>query len=343
MTCNDISLVPTMDLPLQSILFFQPCSPPVAASYLQGLCLAESCLFDRNFLLELCESTCQIETFDMPDSLLNPLSGIFPMPDLRRIIHHLQLWASVARPIEREAAEVHTFSSCEKTRDEYLDNLADWSSVGSNPFVSANSAEMHLRMLRDIFSHTDTLSFIDSYLTRMPLDTPDALVFNDLEPSADDEVGHTYLFNASGASTGLASYYQDEIIYEDIIRHSYGILDGPRPTVNVTTTFKKRALFRARVEYQSKMLDLLWPELVPLQSHLLPRPAVFLDYVPYVRYMAEIDDNYEQTGDWEASINPRSGRTTRNSRRGSYERQLTLSDYQREIIATTRLEGFGHD
>ena len=70
---------------------------------------------------------------------------------------------------------------------------------------------------------------------------------------------------------------------------------------------------------------------------------MFLDYVPYVKYMAHIDDVYERTGDWEASVNPRSGRPIRNSTRGSYERQLTLSDHQREIIAATRLDEFEVD
>jgi hypothetical protein len=89
------------------------------------------------------------------------------------------------------------------------------------------------------------------------------------------------------------------------------------------------------------MLDLLWPGLIPLQSHLLPRPAVFLDYVPWVRYMAQVDDAYELAGDWEANVNPRSGRMTRNSVKGSYERQLTLSDHQRGILTTTRLKELG--
>jgi hypothetical protein len=136
------------------------------------------------------------------------------------------------------------------------------------------------------------------------------------------------------------------MICEDAIGCSRGILEASydtRLTANNSTTFRTRALFRARVEYQSKMLSLLWPGLVPLQSHLLPRPAVFLDYVPWVRNMAQIDDAYELAGDWEANVNPRSGRMTRNSGKGTYERQLTLSEHQRGIIVATRLGGFGPD
>jgi hypothetical protein len=169
-------------------------------------------------------------------------------------------------------------------------------------------------------------------------------VFNDHEPSPDDELGHTHLFNASGHSDALASYYTDEMIYEDMIHYSRVILEARHNTRGTNSrpshgpTFQTRALFRSRVEYQSKMLALLWPTVVSLQSHLLPRPAVFLDYIPWVRYMAHIDDMYERAGDWEANVNARSGRMTRNSAKGVYERQLTLSEHQRGIIAATRLD-----
>jgi hypothetical protein len=176
--------------------------------------------------------------------------------------------------------------------------------------------------------------------------TNQALVFNDHERSPDDEIGHTHLFNAPGCSNAVASYYVDEMICEDAISRSRGILEAnhdTRPKATSNAAFQTRALFRARVEYQSKMIGLLWPGLVPLQSHLLPRPAVFLDYVPWVRHMAQVDDAFELAGDWEANVNARSGRMTRNRAKGSYERQLTLSDYQRGVIAATRLDGFGPD
>ncbi|KAJ7276403.1 hypothetical protein B0H12DRAFT_997820, partial [Mycena haematopus] len=47
-TCNDISLIPTGDLPLQKILEFQPCQSDVAGSYLQGLCCAEGFIVNRD-------------------------------------------------------------------------------------------------------------------------------------------------------------------------------------------------------------------------------------------------------------------------------------------------------
>ncbi|KAJ7591014.1 P-loop containing nucleoside triphosphate hydrolase protein [Mycena floridula] len=67
-TCNDISLVPLVDLPIQVTLDFRPCPPAQAISYLQSLCHAEAIV---------------AKLFDS-------------MPDLRRSINHLQLWLPVA-------------------------------------------------------------------------------------------------------------------------------------------------------------------------------------------------------------------------------------------------------
>ncbi|KAJ6539350.1 P-loop containing nucleoside triphosphate hydrolase protein [Mycena capillaripes] len=52
-TCNDLSLVPTSELPLQTILEFQPPLPDVAGSYLQGLCCAEGSIVNRDVLSKM--------------------------------------------------------------------------------------------------------------------------------------------------------------------------------------------------------------------------------------------------------------------------------------------------
>lgn len=130
---------------------------------------------------------------------------------------------------------------------------------------------------------------------------------------------------------------------EDTIRVSRGTLAiGSTTDINPTSEVPSpRGLFRARARHQSQMLDLLWPDLVPIQTHLLPRPAVFLDYVPWIRCMAKIDDAFEISGDWESlNVNPttRSGRPSRTAARSSsYVRQLTLLANQRAIIAATAL------
>ncbi|KAJ6613441.1 hypothetical protein B0H10DRAFT_1666509, partial [Mycena sp. CBHHK59/15] len=47
-TCNDLSLIPVSELPLQTILYFEPCPAAAAVSYLQGLCCAEGYIVDRD-------------------------------------------------------------------------------------------------------------------------------------------------------------------------------------------------------------------------------------------------------------------------------------------------------
>ena len=159
---------------MQSILIFQPCPPPIAASYLQGLCLAEGRLVDRNILLQLCGFTRRIDVFDMPDSPLNPLTGSLPVPDLRRAIHRLQLWRSIRTATEAEPDNVLT---SEMSPDEYLEDLADWEAVRIDPVASEDDLEKQLQVLRGLMRHAETLSFIDSHLSRRPLDATEVSIF----------------------------------------------------------------------------------------------------------------------------------------------------------------------
>ena len=124
---------------------------------------------------------------------------------------------------------------------------------------------------------------------------------------------------------------------EDTIRASRGTL--ALGLINpVGEAPSSRGLFCARARHQSQMLELLRPDLVPIQTHLVP--TVFVDYVPWIRRMVEIDDGFEKSGDWESLNLNRSGRPSRTAARSSsYVRQLTLSDNQRAIIAATVLEG----
>lgn len=53
LTCNELSLVPTSELPLQTLLEYRPCPAEVAGSYLHGLCCAEGHIVDRSVLTKL--------------------------------------------------------------------------------------------------------------------------------------------------------------------------------------------------------------------------------------------------------------------------------------------------
>ncbi|KAF8913903.1 hypothetical protein CPB84DRAFT_1840683 [Gymnopilus junonius] len=87
-TCNDISLVPTADLPLQSVIRFSHCPVDVATSYLQALCSAEGYSISRDTISQLYEGGLN------PDRNRQRIRAS-KRPDLRRTINELQIQCSM--------------------------------------------------------------------------------------------------------------------------------------------------------------------------------------------------------------------------------------------------------
>lgn len=87
----DTSLVPFQDLPLQTTLEFTPCSPQLAVSYLQTLCLAEGRLLDQTTIERLYEYPDTRAEEHCVDSALHPDHILRPTQDLRKTINQLQL------------------------------------------------------------------------------------------------------------------------------------------------------------------------------------------------------------------------------------------------------------
>lgn len=112
---------------------------------------------------------------DAPDGPLNPLTVWQPTLDLRKAIHHLQLVCSSLFTGE-------TFSA--PSRDEYLEDLCDWSPAQFQDHVPASATEpgKQSQVLRALSTHTETISFADSYLTRHALDTPEVSVLSPRAP-----------------------------------------------------------------------------------------------------------------------------------------------------------------
>lgn len=97
---GDISLVPTQDLPLQTVLTFEACAPELAASYLQAMCFQEDdYLLNRETLVRLYNNSApQVGNIDFPDIPHPATRGDFPSADLRRTMNGLQfLCASASR------------------------------------------------------------------------------------------------------------------------------------------------------------------------------------------------------------------------------------------------------
>jgi hypothetical protein len=161
---TDCSLIPLEDLPLQDILYFEPCSTPLAVAYLGRLCSEEGHAVDTRQLTEIYERPYDMFALDIINEPLNPLAAPFPFRDLRRAIHQLQFLCT-------NKPELYHDHDPGWIRAE---GLADWSR-GSllRKRLSNVSVEQQCRTLRTLVMHMDTVSFADSSLVRSIRDQPE--------------------------------------------------------------------------------------------------------------------------------------------------------------------------
>ena len=162
----DTSLVPTLELPLQTILTFQACPAQVAASYLQGLCSAEGYLVERDSLLGLYDLTCK--STDIPLSSFARVSD-FPVPDLRRTINCLQLRCSTIGAIPPSGCIVEWHTEPEYSI-EYLSNQSQ-----TRQSSSTNAGSPFPR--GSVIGHADLVSFIDSELIQSSFEVSEVRVY----------------------------------------------------------------------------------------------------------------------------------------------------------------------
>ncbi|KAG6854782.1 hypothetical protein C0991_001209 [Blastosporella zonata] len=322
-TCNDISLVPTQDLPLQTILIFQPCAPSLVVSYLQALCFTETrCVVQRDTLFRMYEdSAANIEAIDLPDIPNPATSGDLPAPDLRRTINNLQFICGSASGIELG-------SGWEPEAEGTASNMCDWDwswendpKNGENNVSADQDASVRTNAPpRDFVMasrHADCVSFVDTHLMRRAWDTQEGLGWGDCETSNDDEVGYSVLFGprASRSWLGAGLYTRDIEMASAAMWLSRGAL---RPTSIGISPCRTRELFRARVHHQLEIgrgLD----GIVPLGVMAVRRKEVHLDYATRVRDIMNAEDVAELI----YMQRERSGRATRNS--GDTKKQITLA------------------
>lgn len=335
MTCNDLRLVPTESLPLQAILVFESCPSPVAVSYLQSVMLAQGCPVPRERLMALYETTPTIDGIEPP---LYPRTEPLPSPDLRRTITQLQmLCSSVARGSTSDMLQGAREAAGHVRRS------------GRPISVESNATRLpstECEQWRRMSKHADVLSFVNSNLCRAPLHTPEALSFCVTGPTPDDELGHSMLFTdgcISNGREGLAFYHYDELIALDAIQLSRGIheelvTDPTAASINpaASLTTEEAEIFRSRVAYQSQIAGALQHIIQP-PGPLMPQSSVFLDYIPWVRYMVVVDDNLEQMARDEVA-RAKSGRLTRNSMKTRHIRNIDLNERQQEALSRTQLD-----
>ncbi|KAI0921865.1 hypothetical protein AcW1_004275 [Taiwanofungus camphoratus] len=143
MTCNDISLIPIKDLPLQDILMFAPCPAPLATSYLQCLSFVEHRPIGYSIISRLYQQMSSACSSNVPDRA--PASP----PDLRHAINQLQLGVMDQK---NDVAQQQT-----------LKGACDTDAVDENC----------LQTLRFAYRHQETVSYADCYLTFRSTSAPE--------------------------------------------------------------------------------------------------------------------------------------------------------------------------
>ncbi|TFK43527.1 hypothetical protein BDQ12DRAFT_675122 [Crucibulum laeve] len=342
-TCNDLSLVPYDDLPLQNILYIQPCQPFVATSYLQRLCSAEGYALERDFLEKV-----YVKGFR---SIATEISGCsnrswlddLPKPDLRQAIHALQFWCSTG---ERKRAGYNLFL---EANTDSLDDLTDWTWVktsgdmdalcGAIPEDVEDGHDMKLGTLQDLrtfANHTDFISYMDSHLVRSPTKTPEALEYSTCIPSNDDEIGHHILFDSTRTDSsqfGLHDY--DTEIASVAISLSRGSLEAgmARGATSIHNSLEASLAFRDCKKFRNEAGEIL-AKVCPRAVTSTFRTSLYTDYLPWIRHMVAADDMQESIH----IQNPgRGGRTTRNSGCG-YIRMISLTEEGRAALTASALE-----
>ncbi|KAF9009047.1 hypothetical protein BDQ17DRAFT_96371 [Cyathus striatus] len=309
-TCNDISLVPVSELPLQAILTMEPCSPSIAASYLQSISCAEGYMVEREALLELCS---QDRGSSGVDGTLEVTS-----PDLRKSIQALQLWCTTDNLASSNSVQVHRARS----------------PVGAGPHDKTPKEE--LSSLQFVWNRAEYMSFADSEMTRKPGYTPMSLQNYECTPGTDDEMGHLILFDrGKGRGSLFGMYDHDEEIASTGAFFSRGMVEAgmaqePRLMEISRSSFDTDSLLRARLETQNKM-DGVLRQVCPANTVSSGSGWLYTDYLPWIRHLLVADDEQEQQ-----HMENRRGRMTKNS--GGYVRTITLTEEGRKGLEWSSLD-----
>lgn len=146
-------MIPAQDLPLQSIIQFEPCPTDVAASYLQAVCFAEGYTVDRDLISHLYLYPLQGD----PAKIFSPS---FPTatPDLRRTLNALQIkCATFAKPAPGIIPACNSLA---------VEGPSEADAAEAHPFAQPVAE----RKARALGKKSEFLSFLDGELVRDPSD-----------------------------------------------------------------------------------------------------------------------------------------------------------------------------
>lgn len=304
-TCNDISLVPLLDLPLQKVLVFEPCPPPIAVSYLQGLFCAEGYAINRDVLLGMYGSVYEPAFVSIHNTSDIGVTDV-ATHDLRRTIHSLQVVATT-RGLPPEVKP----------------------GVGEEEEPSPEAYEPGgmLATYRAAANHADHISFLDSFVSQESAKVLIALDIAGSAPSADDELGHTILYESAGYTRGAGDVgisNREKEMFSTATWLAHGMFADVK-----NRTHQERELLYARTRYQKNIGKVL-KQFCLEGIYANGRRCLYTEYGPWIRAMVTGEDEQERLFE----SRQRSGRLTRNSG-GCYDRCVIVSEDAREGLSSS--------
>ncbi|KAH7105663.1 hypothetical protein BKA62DRAFT_690488 [Auriculariales sp. MPI-PUGE-AT-0066] len=286
LTCNDISLLPINDLPVQTVLHFQPIETSLACALLQGIAKANGTTLDDPATLRL---------YERRDPTLGSLDG-----DLRHAITALQLLSN--------STPSNSFQF------EQYDGIAiDWAEIAQDDSVDVSTNEK-LNLLA-LERATSAASFCDQVTSYIQTVAREATSLDDSTQS----IGHTHMcasdwedsLNQSGSMGRLHEIGMEAASYG--LRLLGSSSTPPEPSLLPLSAFRGLGHIGDIDAFM---------ELVPLQLARSSRQDVVLDFVPAVLSIVRADDILQKAhsdAEAESSIG---GRMTRRRRHLAYERYV---------------------
>ncbi|KAG8931589.1 hypothetical protein FRC01_001094 [Tulasnella sp. 417] len=304
MTCNDPSLVPCEDLPLQATLAFEPASVAVMTSYIRCLALAIGQVVPEHVAREITEeSKYRPIAADLPDQPVHPLPYQEPpVIDLRRAIQQLQV--SCAADV-RASVEPETWT----------ERVCDWG-YACHDVNAVVEEPKGGKKISSLWRFMDLVSVADAHMNRRPSRVLEALTIDRYQDGPDDEIGHRILRKWPSSEVDASTFYakDEEITLESLVmargylekkglgafyrrgtcRELDNEVDSDKlPDRPSSVPFDCEWLYKARADHQRMLVGFLDEVLETPDVPLLPRPAMILDYVPYVQEMVRVDDELE--------------------------------------------------
>ncbi|KAG8856815.1 hypothetical protein FRB96_006319 [Tulasnella sp. 330] len=310
MTCNDSSLLPLHDLPLQNTLYFESPPKPVMSSYLRSLAQANGRTISKAIAESIVDgSVYKPLSADLPDQPVHPLpTQETPRPDLRQAINQLQFASSG----KWEHFSDHVASAILPDGEGWTDSrdgLCDWTrhvDIGDTVAVKDRQSEE----MAALWEFMEAVSVVDAHIDQRPVAALDAFSVDQYDPSPNDEVGYKqlpkidYAAEFSDPGCGVAFYIKDNKIAMACIRLARGCLMdqalGTRPRGETCSNlssirfFDSTRVYQARADHQRRLVEFIDDVVQTTEVPLLPRPAMLLDYVPHIQWMVAIDDAQEE-------------------------------------------------